>query len=175
MAGGAEGVHISFQMLSVVRAVRIVADGAVGARRLMHELLGSGLVYMAPAAKRGHPRFQELRLSARMWLVTGNARVLVDFKEGMLGRRFFVALLELGVAAFAEFTDGSGGKPDLPVLRVLMALLALVFCKRWVLVGGNEFRVVGSMGIVAGGAGRLLKRLAAVRGNQRLVFGIMAT
>jgi len=77
VAGGAERVHIRPQMHAEIRAVGIVADGAVGACRIVHKLFVSWLVRVARDAKVDHPGFQQLRLRAGVRPVAGNTRVVV--------------------------------------------------------------------------------------------------
>jgi len=59
VAGVAQRVHVRPQMHVEIRAVWIVADRAVGARRIVHELLVSRLVGVARDAKVDHPGFEQ--------------------------------------------------------------------------------------------------------------------
>lgn len=80
MTGRAERVHIRPQMHMEIRAVRIVADRAVGGCRIVHELFVSRFLRVARDAKVDHPGFQQRRLLAGVGAVARNARVVVQLQ-----------------------------------------------------------------------------------------------
>ena len=158
----------------IIRGVRIVANCAILACGLVDEFFVSGLVNMAPGAQCGYPRPQKFSLRARMRSVTGDTGVLVKLEECMLDFRLGIPGAELSVATPTQLTHGCGFKAHFPILRALMALVALTVSKWWMHIRSYQLRVIGAVRIVATAACCLVKRLAAVCGNEPLVIRVMA-